>query len=181
MNTIDLVLGLILIAGFFLGFRKGLFRVLASFIGLIAGVYCAIYFSGYAMDYLIRWFDWTPEITKLVAFFLTFFIVALLFSLLGRILTKAASLVMFGFFNKLFGGILSVLQSAFFLSIIFMVVNSSESYRILSPEKREQSKLYEPIASIAPAILPAIEKKLDELDIDPERDFPLLTPKDSLQ
>lgn len=89
---------------------------------------------------------------------------------------------MMGIFNKLFGGVFNALKFAFLISVIFMFVNASEEYSILSPEKREASMLYEPIASIAPAILPAIMKEVDELDIDlPEINSPFENKEDSIQ
>lgn len=181
MNTIDIVLGLIMAIAFFLGFRKGLLRVLASLIGLVVAVYCAMYFSGYVEDYLIDWFDWSDSINQGISFLLTFILVILLFALLGKVLTKVADFAMLGLFNKLLGGVFSVLKYVFLISVIFMFVNNSENYSILSSEKRESSILYYPIAAIAPAILPAIEKHIEELDLEPHLEYPSYKSSDTLQ
>lgn len=165
MNTIDIVLGIIFIIAFFMGFRKGLLRSLASLIGLVAGVYCAMFFSGYVRVYLEKWFDWSEDLTSLASFLITFFLVMFVFGLLGRLLTKAANFAMMGIFNKLFGGVFNVLKFAFLISVIFMFVNASQNYRILSPEKRDASVLYKPVASIAPLILPSIMKEVENLNI----------------
>lgn len=162
MNTIDIVIGIILIIAFFVGFSKGLLRSLASLIGIVVGVYCAMFFSQYVGNYLIRWFDWSAEMTKVVSFILTFLLIMVLFSLIGRLLTKVADFAMLGIFNKLFGGIFNVLKFAFLISVIFMFVNASENYRILTEEQQHDSVLYGPVAMIAPAILPAIMKEVDE-------------------
>lgn len=166
MNTIDIVIGIILLIAFFIGFRKGLLRSLASFIGLVAGVYGAMFFSDYVRAYLDKWFDWSQDLTRIASFLITFFLIMLIFSVLGRLLTKVADFAMMGIFNKLFGGIFSVLKYAFVISVVFMFVNASENYRILTPEQREDSVLYAPVASLAPAILPTIMKEVDELNID---------------
>lgn len=165
MNTIDIVIGLILIIAFIIGFSKGLLRSLASLIGIVVGVYCAMFFSGFVGDYLIRWFDWNSNTTSVVAFVVTFLLIMILFSLIGRVLTKVADFAMLGIFNKLFGGIFSVLKYAFLVSVVFMFVNNSEDYRILTEQQRDASYLYHPVASIAPAILPEIMKKVDEMDL----------------
>ena len=47
-----------------------------------------------------------------------------------------------------------------------MFVNASENYRILTEEKRDSSKLYWPVASIAPVLLPTIMKEVDNLNVD---------------
>lgn len=175
MNTIDIVLGIIFIIAFFLGFRKGILRSLASLIGLVVGVYCAMFFSDYVRVYIERWFDWSEDLTRIASFLITFFLIMFLFALLGRLLTKVADFAMLGIFNKLFGGVFNVLKYAFLISVIFMFVNASENYRILTEEKRDSSKLYWPVASIAPAVLPTIMKEVDNLNLD-ETDF---TPEES--
>lgn len=164
MNTIDIVIGIILIIAFFVGFSKGLLRSLASLIGIVVGVYCAMYFSGFVGNYLIRWFDWSTETTTVVAFAITFLLIMILFSILGRLLTKVADFAMLGISNKIFGGIFNVLKFVFLISVVFMFVNASENYRILTDEQRETSVLYGPVAMIAPAILPSIMKEVDELN-----------------
>lgn len=182
MNTIDIVIGIILLIAFFMGFRKGLLRSLASLIGLVAGVYCAMYFSDYVRVYLERWFNWSEDLTSLASFLITFFLIMFLFSLLGRMLTKVANFAMMGIFNKLFGGVFNTLKFAFLISVIFMFVNASENYSILSPKERDQSMLYEPIATIAPAILPAIMKEVNDLNIElPEINTPFESTKDSIE
>lgn len=170
MNTIDIVLGLIFVIAFFLGFQKGFLRVLASLIGLVAGVYGAMFFSGYVRVHMERWFHWSGDITYAVSFLITFLLIIILFSLLGRVLTKMAKVVLLGIFNKLMGGVFNVLKYAFLVSVIFMFVNASEHYRILNEKQREQSILYGPVSILAPAILPAIMKQID--DITPEDDRP---------
>ena len=183
MNTIDIVLGIIFIIAFFLGFKKGLLRSLASFVGLVAGVYCAMFFSDYIMVYLERWFDWSADLNRIVAFLATFFVVMFFFALLGRVLTKMANVVMMGTINKLFGGLFNVLKYAFLISVVFMFVNASEEYRILDQKRRDASVLYDPVASIAPAVLPAIINEVDELkdteDLFPQGE-PLETENDTL-
>ena len=166
MNTIDIVLGIILIIAFFMGFRKGLLRSLASLIGLVAGVYGAILFSKYVEVYLVRWFNWSEDVNSIAAFLIMFFIIMFIFALLGRVLTRMADFMMMGLFNKLFGGVFNALKFAFLLSVIFMFVNASEDYGILTPEKRESSLLYGPVALLAPAILPEIKKHVKEFDLD---------------
>lgn len=166
MNTIDIVLGIILIIAFFMGFRKGLLRSLASLIGLVAGVYGAMVFSEHVEVYLVRWFNWSEDLNRIAAFLILFFIIMIVFALLGRVLTKMADFMMMGLFNKIFGGLFNALKYAFLLSVVFMFVNASDTYRILSPEKRDSSILYGPVALLAPAILPEIKKHVDEFDLD---------------
>ncbi|SRR5690554_5709415 len=166
MNTIDIVLGVIFVIAFFMGFGKGLLRSLASLIGLVAGVYGAMLFSGHIEVYLEKWFTWSDDLNRIAAFMIMFLLIMLLFSLLGRVLTKVADFMMLGIFNKLLGGVFNALKFAFLLSVVFMFINTSEEYQILSQRDRDSSMLYHPVTLLAPAILPEIQKQVEELDID---------------
>lgn len=177
---IDIVMGLIFIIAFFLGLGKGLVRSLASLVGLVAGVYCAMFFSGYVQVYLERWFHWSHDLYRIASFLITFFIIMFFFALLGRVLTKLVNFAMMGMVNKILGGIFNVLKYAFLLSVVFMFVNASEDYRILSREKRDASYLYHPVAALAPAILPAIERQMEHMDIEPNFEYPTTQPLDTL-
>lgn len=171
MNTIDIVLGLILIIAFFMGFRKGLLLNIASLVGVIVAVYCALYFSEYAGVYVEKWFDWSTNTNRAAAFVITFLIIMLVFRLLGGILTKVADFAMLGIFNKILGGVFNMAKWAFLISVVFMFVNNSANYQISTAQKRAESILYNPVASLAPAVLPAVMKEVDKLDVDlPEVD-----------
>lgn len=161
MNLIDVVLGAILLIAFYVGYKKGLFVALAGLIGLIAGVYGAIYFLGYAAGYIAGWFDWSEQTVNLVAFAVTFLAIVFLISAAGKFLTKIADFAMLGIINKLLGGAFNAIKYVFIVSVIFMFVDASETYSIMSEEKRESSVLYGPVASLGPLILPHILKEVD--------------------
>ena len=139
MNLIDIVLGIILIFAFYKGLTKGLFATLASLIGLIEAT------------------------INLAAFAITFLIILVVVSLVGKALTKIADFAALGLINKLLGGVFSALKIAFIISVIFMFVNASKNFSglIISEEKKESSILYEPVAMLAPLLLPNILEQVD--------------------
>ncbi|WP_271855263.1 CvpA family protein [Patiriisocius marinus] len=163
MNLIDIVLGIILIFAFYKGLTKGLFATLASLVGLIAGVFGAIHFSHFAANYLVAKTDWAEATINLAAFAITFLIILLVVSLVGKALTKIADFAALGLINKLLGGVFSALKMAFIISVIFMFVNASKNFSglIISEEKKENSILYEPVAMLAPLLLPNILEQVD--------------------
>lgn len=166
MNTLDIALGLILAVSFIYGLKKGFLKAFLSLLGIVVAVYAAMFFSGYVENFLSRQFSWSEDLTRLASFLLTFIVVLIVFSLLGRIMTQLVNFMMLGLMNKLFGGLFIMLKYAFLVSVAFMFVNSSEYYSILSQEDRESSILYEPVASLAPAIFPEIQKSVKEIDLD---------------
>jgi membrane protein required for colicin V production len=166
MNLVDIALGFVLLIGFYAGFKNGLFVALASLLGIVAGVYGALYFSDYAATYISNWFDLGQEMTQLAAFAVTFLGILFLVSMAGKFLTKIADFAMLGVANKILGGIFNAITYAFIISVVFMFVNASSglSGYVISEEKKENSTLYAPIASIAPVILPHILKEVDRIE-----------------
>ncbi|QIE60035.1 CvpA family protein [Rasiella rasia] len=172
MNTIDIVVGVILLIAFVIGYKKGLFVALAGLVGLIAGVYGAVYFSEYAASYIAGWTDWNEQTVNLTAFAVTFLAIVMLISLAGKFFTKIADFAALGIVNKLFGGVFNVLKFALIISVVFMFVNASPTISILSEEDRDTSVLYEPVASLAPIIVPYILKEVDRYETNAEKEEP---------
>lgn len=166
MAILDIVLGIILLLGLYSGWKNGLFVSLASLIGLVLAVYGAVYFSDRAAVYIADWFDWTTKTTNLVAFAATFLIIIIVVSMLGKVLTKIADFAALGLINKLLGAVFNVLKYAFIVSVIFMFLNASEdlSGYMISEEKKESSVLYEPVAIVAPLVLPHILKEVEDFN-----------------
>lgn len=170
MNLIDIILGVILIIGFYSGFKKGLFVALASLIGLLAGIYGAVYFSDYTAGYIHQWFDWGIRTTQLASFAVTFLVIVLIISMAGKFLTKVADFAMLGTVNKVLGGAFNMLTYAFIISILFMIVNATSNLSgyVISEEKKADSALYTPIESLAPMVVPHILKEIDKYETSQE-------------
>lgn len=166
METLDIVLGIILIVSFLFGLSKGFLQSVLSLVGIVVAVYIAISFSEKVKILLTDRLSLSEDLVGIIAFLILFSIVLIGFSLLGRILTKLASFMMMGWLNKILGGFFSILKYGFLVSVVFMFVNASEFYSILSEEDRKNSFLYAPIASLAPAILPEIQKNIENMEID---------------
>ncbi len=163
MNIVDIILGIILLLAFYSGFKKGLFVTLASLLGIIAGVFGAIYFSDYAGGYISRWFDWGDQMTRLVSFGVTFLVIVFAISWAGKFLTKIADFAALGLLNKLLGGVFAALQYAFIISVFFMFFNSSNiTGYVISEEKKSESVLYGPVASLAPLVIPEVMARFEK-------------------
>lgn len=161
MNIIDLLLGIFLVLGLVRGLFKGFLVELAGLLALLGGVYAAIHFSGITYSLLDNFINWEEKYLSILAFALTFFIVAFLISLAGRFLTKMAHMVALGLINRLFGGIFGVLKMAFLASLFFMFFESFGIFNA-SEETKEESVLYFPVRALAPMLLPTIIEEVKE-------------------
>jgi len=159
MNTIDIVIGIILIFGTVNGFMKGLFIEITTLVGLVLGIYGAIHFSNYLGDFLKDSVSWDESMIQIVSFAGTFFIILIALVLLGKSLTKIAESMALGFFNKLVGAIFGFLKYALILSIVLIVYHEiNASLRFVEKEKVSGSVLYGPVKNFAPAIFPNLIK-----------------------
>lgn len=166
MNTVDIILGIFLLYGLVRGFFRGFLTELASLVGLVAGIYGAIHFSYYAGEFLSQHVDWDIEIINLASLAITFLIIIFVVSLVGKMLTKAADFAALGIVNKLFGAVFGLLKSAFVASVIIMFfMTSNKTLEFVETGTLEDSVLYEPVAVIAPIILPSIIKQVKEKDL----------------
>ncbi|MFV9483658.1 CvpA family protein [Christiangramia sp. ASW11-125] len=166
MNTVDIILGIFLLYGLVRGFFRGFLTELASLVGLVAGIYGAIHFSYYAGEFLSQHVDWDIEIINLASLAITFLIIIFVVPLVGKMLTKVADFAALGIVNKLLGAVFGLLKSAFVASVIIMFfMTSNKTLEFVETETLEDSVLYEPVAVIAPIILPSIIKQVKEKDL----------------
>ena len=166
MNLLDIILGIILVFSFFQGMKKGLFVTLASLIGLVLGVIGAIYFSEYAASYINDWFSLNKQTIDFAAMAVTFVAIVIIVNWAGKFLTKIADFAFLGVFNKILGGVFNMIISAFIVSVIFMFFNEwNATEYVISEEKKNNSYLYEPIANLAPLVLPDLVEEIENIDI----------------
>lgn len=166
MNVFDIVITVFLLFGFVRGIMKGLFIEIASLVALIGGVWGSIHFSYFIGDFLKESVSWSEKQISLAAFAITFILIIVVVSLLGKFLTKLADLAALGLINKAFGGVFGLVKIGLVLSIVFIFfdrMNSTISF--IDKETLEESILYKPVKSIAPTIFPSIIKE-DGVDED---------------
>ena len=155
MNYIDIILGILLIIAAFRGFSKGFIVELASLAALVLGVWGAIHFSYFTADYIRETFDYHPEHLGLISFFITFLLIVVVVHILGNILDKLAQALALGFINHLAGLLFGIFKTALILSILLVVLDRVDTQsHILPQEDKENSRVYEPLKSLAPTLLP---------------------------
>jgi len=174
MNYIDFIIIILLVFGLMRGYSEGLVKELASLLALIVGIWGAIKFSSFTAAKLYDYFDMTGKFVGIIAFLLTFIAIVILIHFIGILVDKFVDSISLGFLNRLLGVFFGVFKTALILSVIFVVLNALDAkHSFLPKEKIEQSKLYNPIADIAPALFPIIgegnfDKSFDRFKKKPE-------------
>jgi len=155
MNTFDIIILALLLFGFIRGLFKGLFIEIASLVALITGVYGAIHFSYFVGNFLANRVSWDEKFVTIISFSITFGIIVLVISLIGKLFTKIADFASLGLLNKILGGLFGVVKIVLILSVILLVFNKlNNTIPFISEEQQENAILFEPIKNFAPALFP---------------------------
>lgn len=121
LNWLDIVLAIVILFSAVAGLRAGFTRVviglLATIVGLIAGFWC-YRIVGDQLRGLIT----TPAIANAVGFFLIFFGVALLGSIVAALLSKLLRWVGLSWFNYLLGGVAGFARGALVVAVLANVL-----------------------------------------------------------
>ncbi|MFT3741064.1 MAG: CvpA family protein [Breznakibacter sp.] len=153
ISYIDIIAGGVLLFALIRGFVNGFILELTSTVAFILGVLGAVMIGSWAESFLSQWVQW-PYL-GIVAFLSVFMIVVLLAYFLGNTVTNILKNSILSFFNRLLGGIFSLLKYAFLISVIVAVINFFDSGRHVFPEnKTKQSHLYPYLEQFAPSIFP---------------------------
>jgi membrane protein required for colicin V production len=174
MNWLDFLIIILLVFGLARGFINGFIKELASLLALILGIWGAIKLSAFTAERLYDYFDMTGQYVGIISFLVTFIIIVVIIHFVGLLLDKFVETLSLGFLNSLLGLVFGVFKTALILSVIFLVLNAIDAKHHFLPKKLiEQSKFYNPIADIAPAIFPVIgegnfDKSFDRFKKKPE-------------
>jgi len=163
MNTLDIILSALLLYGLIRGFMKGFFVEVTSLVALAIGLYGAIHFSYFTGDFLKDKVDWTEKYVQIAAFAITFIIIVILISLLGKLLTKIADTASLGIMNKIFGAAFGLAKIGLILSVVLIVFNKlNRTIPFVNQQSFEGSVLYDPVKNFAPMLFPSILQKEEE-------------------
>ena len=163
MQTIDIILGCLLLYGLIRGFMNGFFIEITSLFSLLLGIFIAIKFSSFAQSMLSSHVSWSPKTIQITAFALTFIAVIVGLSLLARFLTTLSKFAGLGIFNKIAGAFFGVLKTLLLISVslhFFQKINVKANF--VSKEQLVQSILYYPTLQLSGKIYPALESWFDE-------------------
>ncbi len=156
MNSIDIVLALFLAYGFIKGLFKGLFVEVASLLALILGIYGAIHFSDFIGNYLYDLLNWDKKYVGLTSFIITFILIVIAITLLGKFFTKLADFASLGLLNKLLGGVFGLLKITLILSVLLMYFYKFNSkIEFVNESTLQESKLFYPVKETAILLFPS--------------------------
>lgn len=164
MGTLDVIIVLALLPSLYFGLKNGLVKQIVAFGVVYLGITLSLRFA----DPVSEWFagfaaarEWTiPEIwIKIIAFVFIFFAVALIISLLGRILEKIIKITLLEWLNRLLGFVMSLFIFMMGVSLLIYFVDSLNANLAFIPEEWiEQSSFYKPMLGFAGTVFPYLRE-----------------------
>lgn len=146
---IDIAFLLFIGFGFWRGFTRGIIVAIFSFLAWSIGLLGALKFSSWGAFFLRDNLGIKTNYNPIISFVLIMIVISLIIYFMGKILEKMIQVVQMGWLNKTLGGLLKA--SIYFLMycVIIWLFNKAGS---ISPEVKAQSKLFDYINPVAPAV-----------------------------
>jgi membrane protein required for colicin V production len=153
MNLVDLIIFIIALVGFILGFKDGFVRKLIGFIGFVVAVFLAIKYASWMGKIIEATFAIEYYLSEIIAGVIIFTVIILVFAILKRVVhpfDKVNNLA-----NQLVGGVMGMIQILFFLSAALYILNV---FNVPSNEAKKGSLVYKPVYNIIPVSVDMISK-----------------------
>jgi len=160
MNWFDILVGILLLIAFINGYRKGLIMQL---IGLATIILAAI-FGGRLAEKILpeihRLLELSPNTARVLSFMLAFALIAIVLSLIGRLLQKFIDVVLLSFVNRLLGSVIAMATMMLFLSILLnLVLMLDRNETVIDRKTRQESFFFERVEAVVPALIPYLNKE----------------------
>ena len=155
MNWLDITL--LCLAG--IGFGKGLFdgfiKQVVSLIALVAAIFLCGEAAGWLRGYIVA-LGWFPEQgVSILSYVAGFILIMGVLVLAGEIVTKVIDATPLSIINHLGGGLLGLLLSLLFTSLVLNLLDFVDKSSLFSSqETKVESRFYEPVRRIVPTIYP---------------------------
>jgi membrane protein required for colicin V production len=157
---LDLIISIVTLLGFYLGYKRGLVRTVFDSLSLIIGIVAALKLSPFTIDMLEDILKISPAITFLMGVVITFVLIMGLIRFIGlkiEDLLKAASI---NVLNKILGGALQALFFAYLLSLSFWLLNNLK----LISEEAKSAKGKAVFEKIKPVFRQFWDKTVEAMD-----------------
>jgi len=145
LNYADIIILLFLAYGAYKGFAAGIVGGITSLVGLILGIWCAMVYP-YLLESQLLKLRISEKYVHIIAIVLTFLVVMVVISLIGKILTKLLKAVALDTLNRMLGLAFGLLKYAVVVCLIIVLVDSiDKSYDFISSEFKSKSIFYYPL------------------------------------
>ena len=166
MHTIDIILLIPLVWGFYKGFSKGFIIEAITFVSLILGIYAGLHFSTMISPYMSN--KVSAEYLAIASFIGMFILVVVGMYFLGKILERIIDVLSLSMLNKIAGGFLGALKYVLLIGVLVSMgyrTGLFDKNKVDSPMLKVYTATYN---IIAPEISKVNFKNLEKLTQEKE-------------
>ena len=155
MNVIDIIIIVILAYAFLKGFFNGFINEVSSFVGFLIAALVSYNFSEPLSNLLIDFVEIDKKILNIICLIALFILIALVFKVFGKGLTKLIKFISLGVLNKLVGGFFSAIKYVIvFTTIAIIYKNFVQIYpELLSNSYVESSTSFQLMIRLGESII----------------------------
>ena len=129
MNWLDVLLLLPLLVGLVRGLMRGFISEIIAIAVVILGVLGAKFGAPAFSAWILIQFAWPQGVCDVVAYTLIFLGIAVVLSLLAKLITRFFRAIYLGWANRLFGGIFGILKYGLLVLVaVFIMDKTNETY-----------------------------------------------------
>ena len=121
MNWVDFFIAVVLILAVVIGYKRGLFRELTTFAGLIIAVVVSVNYADWMALKAENLINIAPTLRYVLAFIVCFLGSMLVFKLIGYYFYKMVKLSKLGMSDKLGGAVFGAMKGLVVLSLLFLM------------------------------------------------------------
>jgi len=154
VNWLDIVLVVLVVAGFIKGYKDGFIRQIVFFFALIAAIYLCTKVAVNLREYVLQtnWFQDEHSVT-IASNILAFIMIAGVITMAGWIIHKMISATPLSLFNHLAGAALGLVGTMLLLSLTLNIIAVLDTRSSLIPqETKAESRFYDYVKDIIPGI-----------------------------
>ncbi len=152
---LDIVLIILVAAGFINGFRRGLIHSIFAFVALFFGLMLAMKYSYLLSNYLYQQGAAETRFLPFISFVMIFLAALVVMKLCYKLVQSVADSLFLGMINKIVGG---MLWAVILVMIYSTVLWYFDKMQFISPEMKATSKSYSYIVSFAPMVIEAFSR-----------------------
>lgn len=147
MNILDIIIFIILIFSVVNGVKDGLIKNVFFLGGTIIGLILATKYNSVIVPLIMKLFHVDGSGAQIISYILIFLIISIVMRIFYRLLVKSSSIL--AMWDKIFGGVLGLIESCLILSLIFILL---KSFNFPSEELIQNSLFYSTIFDFAPEV-----------------------------
>lgn len=167
MITLDILILIIIGIGAILGLKRGFVCQLTSLLGLIVGLLAARALYIKVGDWILPTIGTSVTVARVLAFFMIWIVVPLLFSLVASFMTKVLKTIHLNWINRWLGGILGTVKYMLIVGLLVHIIQFVDSDNHLIPQTtKEQSMLYYPMQDFTGIFIPTIKEVTEQIRLE---------------